>query len=116
MKQKLIKIAKWVFNLLKRIFKAIFIHEKACCKSILLFMVILTIQNIFAQKTVHYDLHIKDTIVTFGGKEKRGIAVNGQIPMPTLTFTEGDTAEIFVYNDQKKIVEMQLPDGFLEIF
>ncbi|MBK6339237.1 MAG: multicopper oxidase domain-containing protein [Bacteroidetes bacterium] len=99
MKQKLIKIAKWVFNLLKRIFKAIFIHEKACCKSILLFMVILTSQNIFAQKTVHYDLHIKDTIVTFGGKEKRGIAVNGQIPMPTLTFTEGDTAEIFVYND-----------------
>ena len=61
MKQKLIKIAKWVFNLLKRIFKAIFIHEKACCKSILLFMVILTSQNIFAQKTVHYDLHIKDT-------------------------------------------------------
>ena len=49
MKQKLIKIAKWVFNLLKRIFKAIFIHEKACCKSILLFMVILTSQNIFAQ-------------------------------------------------------------------
>ncbi len=61
--------------------------------------------NLFAQpvtpssgKVVHYDLYIKDTIVNFSGKEKRAIAVNGQIPMPTLTFTEGDTAEIYVHN------------------
>jgi FtsP/CotA-like multicopper oxidase with cupredoxin domain len=39
-------------------------------------------------------LYVKDTLVNFAGKEKRAIAVNGQIPMPTLTFTEGDTAEI----------------------
>lgn len=51
-----------------------------------------------AQKIVHYDLNIKDTIVNFSGKTKRAIAVNGQIPMPTLTFTEGDTAEIVVHN------------------
>ncbi|WP_298152313.1 multicopper oxidase domain-containing protein [Flavobacterium sp.] len=50
-------------------------------------------------RTVRYDLHIKDTLVTFGNKTKRAIAVNGQIPMPTLTFTEGDTAEIHVYNE-----------------
>jgi FtsP/CotA-like multicopper oxidase with cupredoxin domain len=31
------------------------------------------------------------------------IAVNGQIPMPTLTFTEGDIAEIYVHNEQKKV-------------
>ncbi len=49
--------------------------------------------------TVRYDLYITDTIVTFGGKKKRAIAVNGQIPMPTLTFTEGDTAEIVVHNE-----------------
>lgn len=49
-------------------------------------------------RTVHYDLYVKDTIVTFGGKKKRAIAVNGQIPMPTLEFTEGDTAEIVVHN------------------
>ncbi|MHA4807884.1 multicopper oxidase domain-containing protein [Flavitalea flava] len=49
--------------------------------------------------TVRYDLYIKDTIVTYGKKAKRAIAVNGQIPMPTLTFTEGDTAEIYVHND-----------------
>ncbi len=51
-----------------------------------------------AQKIVHYDLYVKDTIVNFSGKAKRAIAVNGQIPMPTLTFTEGDTAEIVVHN------------------
>ncbi len=54
--------------------------------------------NIFAQKVVRYDLYVKDTLVNFAGKEKRAIAVNGQIPMPTLTFTEGDTAEIYVHN------------------
>lgn len=54
---------------------------------------------ILAQKTVRYDLYIRDTIVNFTGKERRAIAVNGQIPMPTLTFTEGDTAEIYVHNE-----------------
>lgn len=52
-----------------------------------------------AQKTIHYDLFVKDTLVNFTGKIKRAIAVNGQIPMPTLTFTEGDTAEIVVHNE-----------------
>ena len=51
-----------------------------------------------APKVVRYDLYIKDTIVNFTGKLKRAIAVNGMIPMPTLTFTEGDTAEIYVHN------------------
>ena len=50
-------------------------------------------------KTVVYHLYVKDTMINFTGKEKRAIAVNGQIPMPTLTFTEGDTAEIYVHNE-----------------
>ena len=50
-------------------------------------------------KVVRYDLYVRDTIVNFSGKPKRAIAVNGQIPMPTLTFTEGDTAEIYVHNE-----------------
>lgn len=50
-------------------------------------------------KTVRYDLYVRDTIVTFGDVPKRAIAVNGQIPMPTLTFTEGDIAEIYVHNE-----------------
>jgi CopA family copper-resistance protein len=48
--------------------------------------------------TVRYDLYIADTTVTYGTKTKRAIAVNGQIPMPTLTFTQGDTALIYVHN------------------
>ncbi|HET6243109.1 MAG TPA: multicopper oxidase domain-containing protein [Bacteroidia bacterium] len=58
--------------------------------------------NLFAQNVVRYDLTVKDTIVNFSGKEKRAIAVNGQIPMPTLTFTEGDTAEIHLHNQLKE--------------
>lgn len=50
-------------------------------------------------RTVRYDLYVRDTIVTFGDAPKRAIAVNGQIPMPTLTFTEGDIAEIYVHNE-----------------
>ena len=42
----------------------------------------------FAQNVVRYDLYVRDTIVNFTGNPKRAIAVNGQIPMPTLTFTE----------------------------
>ncbi len=50
-------------------------------------------------RTVRYDLYVRDTIVTFGDTPKRAIAVNGQIPMPTLIFTEGDIAEIYVHNE-----------------
>ena len=59
-----------------------------------------------AQKIVRYDLYVKDTIVNFSGKEKRAIAVNGQIPMPTLTFTEGDIAEIYVHNELNEDTSM----------
>lgn len=59
---------------------------------------ILNLPAVNAQKVVKYDLYVKDTLVNFTGKSKRAIAINGQIPMPTLTFTEGDTAEIVVHN------------------
>jgi CopA family copper-resistance protein len=58
-----------------------------------------TIANNAPPRTVRYDLYIRDTLVNFSGKSKHAIAVNGQIPMPTLTFTEGDTAEIWVHNE-----------------
>ena len=58
-------------------------------------------QFMLSQNVVRYDLHVRDTIVNFSGKEKRALTVNGQIPMPTLTFTEGDIAEIYVHNDLK---------------
>lgn len=63
--------------------------------------------------TVRYDLYIADTIVTFGKKSKRAIAVNGHIPMPTLTFTEGDTAEIYVHNNLKEETSLHWHGVFL---
>jgi CopA family copper-resistance protein len=65
----------------------------------ILFVVLFCANIANAQKIVRYDLYIKDTTVNFSGEVKRAIAVNGQIPMPTLTFTEGDTAEIYVHNE-----------------
>jgi CopA family copper-resistance protein len=67
----------------------------------------------FAQKVVRYDLYVKDTIVNFSGKEKRAIAVNGQIPMPTLIFTEGDIAEIVVHNKLKESTSLHWHGLFL---
>ena len=49
-------------------------------------------------KIVCYDLYVTDTIVNFTGKRKHAYAVNGTIPAPTLIFTEGDTAEIYLHN------------------
>jgi CopA family copper-resistance protein len=75
--------------------------QKTFCKKLLPLAILFTLLtiNLFAQKIVRYDLYVKDTIVNFTGKQKRAIAVNGQIPMPTLTFTEGDTAEIYIHNE-----------------
>ena len=64
-------------------------------------------------KTVRYDLYVRDTIVNIGNKPKRAIAVNGQIPMPTLTFTEGDIAEIYVHNELKESTSLHWHGLFL---
>lgn len=66
-----------------------------------------------AQKIVRYDLYVRDTIVNFSGKEKHAFAVNGQIPMPTLTFTEGDIAEIYVHNELKESTSLHWHGLFL---
>lgn len=66
-----------------------------------------------AQKLVRYDLFVADTMVNYAGKEKRAIAVNGQIPMPTLEFTEGDTAEIIVHNQLKESTSLHWHGLFL---
>ena len=65
---------------------------------ILLCVLIIQTNFGYAQKIVRYDLYVTDSMVNYAGKERRAIAVNGMIPMPTLTFTEGDTAEIHVHN------------------
>jgi FtsP/CotA-like multicopper oxidase with cupredoxin domain len=78
-----------------------------------LFLMIIAINLTFAQKVVRYDLYVKDTLVNFSGKEKRAIAVNGQIPMPTLTFTEGDIAEIYVHNQLEESTSLHWHGLFL---
>jgi FtsP/CotA-like multicopper oxidase with cupredoxin domain len=45
-----------------------------------------------------YHLYISDTTVNYTGKARPALAINGSIPAPTLNFTEGDTAEIYVHN------------------
>ena len=72
-----------------------------------------TITSQVPPRTVVYHLYIRDTTVTFGKKPKRAIAVNGQIPMPTLTFTEGDTAEIWVHNELKEVTSLHWHGLFL---
>jgi len=66
-----------------------------------------------APGTVRYDLYVADTTVTYGKKTKRAIAVNGQIPMPTLTFTEGDTALIYVHNQMDEETSLHWHGLFL---
>ena len=46
-----------------------------------------------------YHLYINDTTVNYTGKKRPAMAINGTIPAPQLTFTEGDTAEIYVHNE-----------------
>ena len=84
-------------------------HIKWC----IVYIGIVSTHMIFGQNVVRYDLTVTDTIVNFSGKEKRAIAVNGQIPMPTLTFTEGDIAEIVVHNKLKESTSLHWHGLFL---
>jgi FtsP/CotA-like multicopper oxidase with cupredoxin domain len=56
----------------------------------------------FTPHITRYELTIRDTIVNYTGQSRKAFTVNGQMPMPTLTFTEGDTAEIVVHNAMEK--------------
>jgi len=51
-------------------------------------------------KTVVYHLYITDTMVNYTGRRRMAIAVNGSLPGPTLSFTEGDTALIYIHNER----------------
>jgi len=77
------------------------------------FISLLLLQQLDAQQVKRYDLYVRDTIVNYAGKSKRAIAVNGQIPMPTLEFTEGDTAEIVVHNELKENTSLHWHGVFL---
>ena len=57
--------------------------------------------NMQPGRTVVYHLYVKDTVVNYTGKDKHAYSINGSIPAPTLYFTEGDTAEIYLHNQLK---------------
>ena len=46
-----------------------------------------------------YTITIDQEMVDIGGKEKMGMTINGNIPGPTLRFTEGEYAVIHVKNE-----------------
>ncbi len=48
--------------------------------------------------TKRYDLYLTDTLVNYSGNNRKAMAVNGRIPGPVLSFTQGDTAEVYVHN------------------
>jgi len=90
-----------------------YIAKHVSIKALQTLIMLICATTAFAQKVVKYDLYVRDTTVNFTGKEKRAISVNGQIPMPTLTFTEGDTAEIVVHNELKENTSLHWHGIFL---
>ncbi len=87
--------------------------KQALKSASLIALLLLNGLSLLAQQVVRYELYVTDTLVNYAGKEKRAIAVNGQIPMPTLTFTEGDTAEIIVHNRLKENTSLHWHGVFL---
>ena len=66
---------------------------------------------------VRYHLRVTDTTLTIGGVRSRALVTNSQLPAPTLTFTEGDTALIYVHNASRKSISfhwhgMLLPNQY----
>ncbi len=71
--------------------------HKAFQATMLVLFVLFFAANALA-KVVEYDLTVAYKDVNFTGKPRKAMAINGQVPGPTLYFTEGDTAVIRVHN------------------
>ncbi|MCL1123362.1 multicopper oxidase domain-containing protein [Shewanella surugensis] len=63
-----------------------------------LMLLILSVQSQSVAKEVVYKLKIEKNPINITGKEVSAITINGQMPGPTLFFTEGDTAVMEVTN------------------
>jgi CopA family copper-resistance protein len=84
-----------------------FIHgaQVVIQKLFLFFIAFFLISHVFASERV-VNLVVAYKTVNFAGKPRKAIAVNNQIPAPTLHFNEGDHVTINVYNqlDQETAV------------
>jgi FtsP/CotA-like multicopper oxidase with cupredoxin domain len=58
-----------------------------------------SVKTVNGRQIIVYQLYITDTMVNYTGRQRHAIAVNGQLPGPTLEFTEGDTAEVHIHNE-----------------
>ena len=61
--------------------------------AVLFFMTLLTPAAELSAATVEYDLTIARQEMNFTGQTVKAITVNGQLPAPTLRFTEGGINE-----------------------
>ncbi len=62
-----------------------------------LFFYLFVISPVYSE-TVEYDLVIQNNKFNFTGEDTIAMSINGQVPGPTLSFKEGDTARINVTN------------------
>jgi len=58
--------------------------------------------NVYNLPVREYTITINETIVNKAGKDVKGMTINGSIPGPTLEFTEGEYAVIYVKNEMKE--------------
>ncbi len=74
----------------------------------IIFLIVITGQTLFGQSVEgnvdnlpvrEYTLTLKEEMVNKTGKQVMGMTVNGTVPGPTLTFTEGEYAVIYVKNE-----------------
>ncbi|WP_026450187.1 multicopper oxidase domain-containing protein [Aequorivita capsosiphonis] len=63
-----------------------------------------------------YTLTIKEEMVNKAGKEVKGMTINGTIPGPTLEFTEGEYAVIYVKNEMSVETSIHWHGMFLPNF
>lgn len=67
---------------------------------LLLLMAVFTVKSGFGQPdTTVYNLTLRQETVNKAGKDVMRMTINGQIPGPTLRFTEGEYAVIYVKNE-----------------
>ncbi len=79
-------------------------------KIIILILGVLVAIACYSQKTVQYDLYVNDSTIQYKYGEKEIIAINGQLPAPTLYSTEGVTGLINAHNFMNVETSIQCAD------
>ena len=66
---------------------------------LIILIILINISVIAQSDTVFYNLTINEISVNITGKDRKGLAINDQIPGPILRFKEGDYVIIYVKNE-----------------